>query len=130
MTMSTEREVAITDEVLDQLFSAARRAPSPPPEALMARVLADAAREQGARPARAELRPARGWLAGLLAGLGGPGALAGLATAGLAGVWIGFVQPLDLSLVGAAAAAETLDLYPADLEALSDVLAPDLNTEG
>lgn len=127
--MSTEREDAVTDEELDQLFAVARRAPPLVPDRLMARVLADAAAMQ-AGPVAAPAMRRRGWLGGFLAGLGGPGALAGLATAGLAGVWIGFVQPLDLSLVGTASAAETLDLYPAELEALSDVLAPDLNPEG
>lgn len=116
--------------MLDALFETAQR--QAVPDGLMARVLADAAAAQ-AVPMPAARRAARGWLAGVLAALGGPGALAGLATAGLAGVWIGMVQPLDLPLTGlmaGTASAETLDLYPADLDTLSEVLAPELIPEG
>lgn len=72
------------------------------------------------------------WAAGMLDLLGGRGAVAGLAAAGLAGVWIGFVQPVDLNLAlrSTAAEAEAVDLYPADLEQWADLVAPGTLPEG
>lgn len=120
---------------LDALFAAARAAEPPVPDALLARVLADAA-QQVPRPApRAAPRPAprrRSWLAGVLDMLGGRGAMAGLAAAGMAGVFIGFVQPVDLglALTASAADAEAVELYPADIDQWADLVAPETVPEG
>ncbi len=91
----------LTDSELDALFDAGRDAAPVPSEALMVRIMADAeaeiTRREGPRaPARR-----RGPFAGFLAGLGGWPALAGLATATVAGVWLGFSAPDSLnSLAG------------------------------
>ncbi len=81
-------------------FAAAQRAaPAPSPE-LLARVLAQACAEQARfappRPLRA---PRIGLTARIRQGLGGWPALAGLAAAGLAGVWIGLALP-DVVIAG------------------------------
>ncbi|MDG3040617.1 hypothetical protein [Roseicyclus marinus] len=88
------------DDVLDALFDAARGTPAPP-DALIARVLADAERVQAetraaaAPPARAGRRP--GALAGALgrwiAALGGWPAVSGVTLAGVAGLALGFALP-------------------------------------
>lgn len=110
----------MTDDDLDDLFAGARKGPQPSP-ALMARILADAVAEQprpAARPA-----PVRFTFRALIAALGGMGAMAGLATAAVAGVWIGLAPP---TAVGDLAAAlwtvgdgDQVDLFP-DLEGLID----------
>ncbi len=135
MTMTTDPvRYEVDDAGLDARFAAARAAEPPVPDRLVARVLADAA----AHVPKAIPRPAAsrtlagGWLAGLLDMLGGRGAVAGLAAAGLAGVWIGFVQPVGLSLplTAAAGGTEAIDLYPAELEQWADVVAPETVPEG
>ncbi|MCV2881393.1 dihydroorotate dehydrogenase [Actibacterium sp. XHP0104] len=93
MTMADER-MTDTDE-LELLFAAARDAAPVPSDGLLARVLADAEAEQ-ARPAPALIRPEGGLLARAMRQIGGWPALAGLATATLAGVWIGYAQPAGL----------------------------------
>lgn len=117
-----------TDNGLDLFLAAARDAAPEPSAALMARVLADAEALQPSprpqveaappgRPAHRVYRrqgwPARLWqrlAGGLTAALGGAGAVAGLATAALAGVWIGFAQPLPVATLivtsGAGTASE------------------------
>ncbi len=86
---------------LDDLFAiaAAETTVAVPPDALLARVLADAVREQ-ARPNVAHSEsvgaaaPAgHGFWAGLAALFGGGGVLAGLGTAAVAGLYLGFAQP-------------------------------------
>ncbi|MCH2168069.1 MAG: hypothetical protein MK107_10125 [Oceanicola sp.] len=93
------------DVDLDIFFDAARSAqPEPSPE-LMARVLDDAlamqppAQPLAARPAPSV--PTRSWLGTLLDTLGGWPAAASLATATLAGVWIGISPPDAVSAVTA-----------------------------
>lgn len=105
------------DSDLDDLLAAARADRPVPSAALMARVLDDAQRLQpaAARPLRrAPARP--GLMARLAQAFGGAGALAGMAAAMLAGVWVGLAQPAPLTLLTAA-------LWPA--EALSVELIPD-----
>ncbi len=116
---------------LDALFAAARAAEPPVPDALLARVLADAA-QHVPRVAPRPAPPRRSWLAGVLDMLGGRGAMAGLAAAGMAGVFIGFVQPVDLGLVltASAADAQAVELYPADIEQWADLVAPETVPEG
>ncbi|QUS34795.1 dihydroorotate dehydrogenase [Falsirhodobacter algicola] len=97
---------------LDDLFAAARRtSPDMPPD-LFARVMADAEAEAAERR-RLVRRVPTTWsrLRGLFAG--GFGATAGLATAALAGVWIGFVQPETVTSVADAwMTTDTVDLMP------------------
>lgn len=90
----TERD-PLNDDELEALFAEARAAAPVPDEALAARILADADRvlaERAIRPA--PRRPRRTAPLGiLLATLGGWRAIAGLATATIAGVWLGFAGP-------------------------------------
>lgn len=92
---------------LEDLFAGAKRAVVEPSDALMARVLADAAALQ-LRPAVAvAVVPRAGWLAGLAGLFGGAGSLVGVGSAAVAGLFFGFVQP---DAVGAVA-----DLWPGAL---------------
>ncbi|MCU0906303.1 MAG: dihydroorotate dehydrogenase [Rhodobacteraceae bacterium] len=84
---------AVSD--LEAAFAALRAAPPAPSADLVARVLADADRVS-ARPRVFRKAPTRG-LAGLWAALGGWAGGAGLATATLAGLAIGFGAPDVLS---------------------------------
>lgn len=105
---------------LDSLFSEARaRPPEPIPDRLMARVMADALTHLPSAEPLARPAPARpGFWEGFLSLFGGGGALAGMATAAVAGVWLGFAQPLGGDLVGAlTGSGGTLDLMPG-IEAL------------
>ncbi len=114
---------------LDAAFAAARAMAPAPSERLLSRVEADALRVAAARVAaeREAVRPkpaqpARaGFWRGLSEAIGGRRALAGLITATLAGVWLGFSPPTPLagltqmvsqSVLGSAAAVEGLDLIP------------------
>lgn len=87
------------DPALEAFFAAGRAADLTPPEGLMARVLAEAEAAQAAAAAPAPVaKPGR--LAGLLAGLGGWPALAGLASAAVAGLWVGVAVPEASAYVG------------------------------
>ncbi len=104
---------------LDHLL-AQRAQPLAVPEALMARILADAMREQP-RPFafanRAADAPAKltFWQA-ISDMFGGGGVLAGLATAACAGVYLGAVQPSAItsltSVLSASSAVDQLDFMP------------------
>ena len=114
----------MTDDDLDDLFATARNAAPPQPSpALMARILADAASEQP-RP-RPVARPAPSGFSfrALIAALGGMGAMAGLATATMAGVWIGLAPPTAVDDLAAALwtveDGEQVELFP-DLEGMID----------
>lgn len=102
------------------------------PEALMARVLADADRVQSGRtsptPGRRAMRPrvmvaGPGGLRRAIRAAGGGMALAGLATAALSGLWIGLTQPATLSPVSLhlwpEAAGAAVELIPSLDEVLS-----------
>ena len=121
------------DKDLDGLLAlAARDRPMPSP-ALMDRVLADALALQpqpvvmrkapAPLPARslAGLPARQGVLARLAALFGGGAALAGVCSAAVAGVALGYLDPASMDslsggLTGALTGAETLDLFPsADL---------------
>ena len=110
------------DMMLESLFEAGRAEAPVPSQDLMARILADA---QANMPAPAPIvraaRPVRrGLLAGLLAAVGGWPSVATMATATVAGIWLGFAQPDTLNtlsggtlLPGSAEAAyEVDDLVP------------------
>ena len=107
---------------LDQLLQRAGQ-PLDVPQALMARILADAAREQ--RPPlhaqhSANLPSARAkfwqFLDELGALFGGRGALAGLASVAVAGIYLGAAQPaalMDFALtLGGSGAVDQLDFMP------------------
>ncbi|MDU8927128.1 hypothetical protein RXV86_07005 [Alisedimentitalea sp. MJ-SS2] len=84
---------------LDDFFQAAQSAQAPASEALMARVMQDAlaVQAENAAPAGVPSRGGRtGVFTGLFAALGGWPAMAGLGTAAVAGLWIGFSPALGL----------------------------------
>ncbi len=101
---------------LDDLLATAARRPVVPSDALMERVLADAlALQPVAAPVRStseQRAPARqGFLSRLAAALGGPPALAGLGTAAVFGVALGYLDPTTLDyLTGTSAGAA--ELFP------------------
>ncbi|MHC0054421.1 dihydroorotate dehydrogenase [Actibacterium sp. D379-3] len=110
-TQDTERE-------LERFFAAARQAAPMPSEALMARVAADAAAQMQVASAAAPRRDRPGLLAGLMRQIGGWPALAGLATATVAGVWIGYAAPGEVGPLtaglwpGEDAGYDVVDLIP------------------
>ncbi len=101
-----------TEAELEALFAEAAGAPAVPSAALLDRVMADADRISGAR-----VPPHPGWLAALIATLGGWPAVAGLATATVAGIWIGYAAPDTLNQLTdgylAAGSYQFGDLLPA-----------------
>ena len=89
----------------------------PVPDALMARILADAAREQPRAAHLAQPAAARFDLWGMMAALfGGRGVVAGLASVACAGIYLGAAQPsvlMDLTAtLGGFAAVDQLDFMP------------------
>lgn len=106
-------------DFVDDLLHRARATPPAPEADFMARVLADAVAAQPKaagliRPAMSSAR--RGLLARMIAALGGAAALAGIGSAAMAGLVIGYVQPDQLltltDTVGITAAGESLELLP------------------
>ena len=101
--MTAEKDRS-TDEALEAFFEALRDTTEEASPVLLARVLADAYEEQDAQAARAAAgsvakapaAPRRDRLRGLLDAIGGWPAAAGLATATLVGVWIGYNPPAAL----------------------------------
>lgn len=87
----------MTDE-LEGFFAAARAAGPAPSDALTARVLADADAAQprvaGPVPASVEIPLWRRWLAALSGAVGGGAMVTGLASAVVAGVFIGYAGPV------------------------------------
>lgn len=107
----------MTDDDLDDLFAAARATGPQPAPALMARILADAAAAQPrVRAARPRFR-----LGALISALGGVSALAGMATAAVAGLWIGLAPPGAVDDLAArlwvSGAGDSVELIP-DLEGM------------
>lgn len=100
---------------LDDLFSNAKAGALQPSDALMQRVLADADREQPqAQTVARSTASSAGFWAGLAGLFGGGGVLAGIGSAAVAGVFLGFVQPTSItSLADAWATNSTaLELMP------------------
>jgi len=113
------------DTDLERLFAAARAERPNPSAGLTARIMADAEIVQAAfRPAPVSARPRR-W-SGWIAAMGGNGVLAGLATATLAGLWLGFAQPAPVSTL-----TQTVsDAFAADAGLGSVELIPSLDSFG
>jgi hypothetical protein len=85
------------DTDLDQVFAAARAVRPVPSDALTARVLHDAYAAQPVAPVAAlPARSRRGFWAVLSDAFGGGGVLAGLGTATVAGVWLGYADPAGM----------------------------------
>ena len=80
------------DAALERLFQAARRDAALPDADFLARLTAEALAEQPRPGARAQ-SVSGGFLARMLEALGGWPSVAGLAAAGLAGVWICIAAP-------------------------------------
>lgn len=85
------------DAALDALFAAARDDTPVPSAALLARITADAEREVAMPATIARAAPKRRGLAWLVAALGGWPAVSGLATATVAGLWLGYTEPGSLT---------------------------------
>ncbi len=91
MTMTNPNE-----DNLDDIFAQARAVQVTPDDDLVARVLADAAAVQaGFTPVA--VNPSSGFWAGLMEAIGGWPALGGLATATVAGLWIGVAPPASVA---------------------------------
>lgn len=113
------------DTDLEGLFAEARAERPSPSASLTARITADADAVQAAfRSAPIPARPRR-W-AGWIAAMGGNGVLAGLATATLAGLWLGFAQPAPILTL-----TQTVsDAYATDAGLGSVELIPSLDAFG
>ncbi|MEO1639584.1 MAG: hypothetical protein AAFU41_10110 [Pseudomonadota bacterium] len=91
------------DDMLDDLFATARKGTAQPGHDLIARVLADADALQSAPAPQPAQKP--GLWTQLMEAIGGWPAVSGLATATIAGVWIGVAPPaavedLTATLIG------------------------------
>jgi hypothetical protein len=97
--MSKTEHPMLDDTALDAFFDAARAESPIPSEGLLARIMADAEAQAAAheRPARAPQRARPGLIAAVVGVLGGWPALAGMVTATVAGVWLGFAAPDQLN---------------------------------
>jgi hypothetical protein len=97
--MSRTEHPILDDATLEALFEAARAEAPVPSEALLARIMADADAEAGLRdrPAPVPARRNRGLIAVVIGALGGWPAVAGMATATVAGIWVGFAAPDQLN---------------------------------
>lgn len=105
------------DDDLNQLLGRAARQALPPSAALMDRILADALALQPlpAAPAHPMARPKEGVLHRLSSFFGGGPVMAGLCSAAVMGVALGYLNPTSMDyLTGGLTGAETetLDLFP------------------
>lgn len=102
------------DDDLTRLLEAAARQPAQPSDALMARVLAEALalQPQPAPLSRPAERRARDGFFRRLSGIfGGGPVVAGLCSAAVMGVALGYLNPTSLDYL-TGAGTETLDLFP------------------
>lgn len=96
--MSKTDRTMLSDNALEEIFAAGRDATPAPSEALMARIMADADGEIAARaPVAPVRRPGLSLWGRIVSGLGGWPAVAGMVTATVAGIWIGFASPDQLN---------------------------------
>lgn len=109
------RMTDMQDDDLDRLLTAAASAPARPSDALMQRVLADALALQPAAPglpASLGPQPSRpGLLARIAAELGGGPALAGLGTAAVFGLALGYLSPATLDYL-TGSTADAVEFFP------------------
>ncbi len=114
---------------LDQLLAGLGTVQSAVPDGLMARILADAAAVQDdaqsahARPRSAASVAQRSPWARITAAVGGGMVLAGLGSAAVVGVALGFVQPALLETLTSSVWGQGLDISVDLLPADGDVLA-------
>lgn len=90
------------DTNLNAYFAAARKTAMLPSDNLMARILADADAAMPVLVPVSKMTPhnnSTGFFATLWAAIGGWPAAAGMATATLVGIWIGFSQPAGLDIL-------------------------------
>jgi hypothetical protein len=99
------------DDDLNRLLAAAARTAPKPSEDLMQRVLADALALQPQTPGLRPATPRAGFLARLAAALGGGPALAGLGTAAVFGVALGYLSPTALDYL-TGTSAEAAEFFP------------------
>lgn len=107
------RMTDMQDDDLDRLLAAAASAPLRPSDALMERVLADALALQPA-PVMLRRGPSRsrpGLLARIAAALGGGAALAGVGTAAVFGLALGYLSPTSLDYL-TGATVDSAEFFP------------------
>jgi len=98
---------------LDDLLAEAARRPVVPSDALMNRVLADALALQPAAPATRRTTAVQSGFLARLAGLfGGPPALAGLGTAAIFGLALGYLNPTTTLDYLTGTSADTAEFFP------------------
>ncbi len=105
----------LPDDALEALFAVARTEVPLPSGALMDRLRDTALAEQ---PRPVVRRARRGPVSALIEAIGGWPALAGLATAGVMGLWIGANPPQ--ALTGLLVASDLTALAPYDLSLLDE----------
>ena len=101
------------DDDLDRLLATAAQRPPTPSEALMERVLADALALQPAPPSYRNVGavPQPGLLGRLMAVFGGAPALAGLGTAAVFGLALGYYSPTTMDYL-TGATSDTAEFFP------------------
>ena len=111
------------DDMLDGLFAQARKSAPEPSDALIARVLADAAAQHAPALLKPVARPTL--FARLLDSIGGWPAVSGLAAATVAGVWIGIAPPTSVQDITATLLGDeiSVDIFPTGLELQIGALA-------
>ncbi len=100
---------------LDDLFAQARERDTEPAPDFMARVLEDALAAQPAPVSVAPARPRTSRLRQFLTAIGGWPAMAGLATAGVAGLWFGINPPDAVVYTAETVLGVESDTYLVDL---------------
>ena len=107
------RMMGMQDDDLDHLLAAAAQRAPTPSAALMERVLADALTLQPEAPGlrSAAPLPRSGFLSRLAGAFGGAPALAGLGTAAVFGLALGYLSPTTLDYL-TGTSAETAEFFP------------------
>ena len=100
---------------LDAFFAAGRNAPVEPSNALLGRIMADADAQMPSDQSVTVSRSSQSGFVAIWAAIGGWPAAAGMATAALVGVWIGFSQPAGLDLLAESVLGDETDIYLVDL---------------
>ena len=87
------KKIPLSDQELDAVFATASESPPDAAIALMQRVMADAEAVADARDLTTDKAPRAGVFKSILSAIGGWPAVGGLATATVAGIWLGFSPP-------------------------------------